>query len=332
MSLRFAVVLALSLAACSAPVGVDTALTTGCQSDADCTGGKICAKAFNPPLCVAAPDAGPAYYDAGSYTRYDAGQSTSGDPDAGTVISQPGGPVCATCQADSDCGDNGNFCLQDDNGTLGCGTICQSAADCPTGSDCYNITDQSGTSVGANCFPTSGLCGSSTPTVDVCSTCQTDSDCGANGNICLQDQNGTNGCGTLCQATSDCPSGDTCYRITDSTGATLGHNCFPTTQLCDGSVTPPDAGSGRPDAGSTDAGSSSCTSDTWAGFAQSFLQNNCTGCHNHSFGNTVSYNTVKSEASSLASRIRSGNMPPGGGLNSSDKSRILTWLGCGAPR
>jgi hypothetical protein len=76
-----------------------------------------------------------------------------------------------------------------------------------------------------------------------------------------------------------------------------------------------------------------CTTDTWGNYADTFFQSNCTtGCHNHVFGSSSpNYNSVKSNAATISSRISSGNMPQGAKLSSSDKTRILKWLSCGEP-
>ena len=71
-----------------------------------------------------------------------------------------------------------------------------------------------------------------------------------------------------------------------------------------------------------------CTTDTWNSWAHSFFTSNCTGCHSN-FG---SYSGVSSDQSNIQQQISSGNMPLGSSLSSSDKSRILKWLGCGLPQ
>jgi hypothetical protein len=92
------------------------------------------------------------------------------------------------------------------------------------------------------------------------------------------------------------------------------------------------AGSGT--AGSGTGGAPPCTTDTWGNFAQAFFKNDCTlSCHTHFTlgGTSPNYNSVKSSAADITSRIKSGNMPQGTKLSASDKSRILLWMSCGEP-
>ena len=58
-----------------------------------------------------------------------------------------------------------------------------------------------------------------------------------------------------------------------------------------------------------------CTTDTWSSWAKSFFVSNCNYCHSQ-FG---TYSNVKSDSSSIQSRINSGNMPQDHSLSSSDK-------------
>jgi cytochrome c553 len=76
---------------------------------------------------------------------------------------------------------------------------------------------------------------------------------------------------------------------------------------------------------STVSDGGSC-SDTWSGYAQSFFSTRCASCHGQ-FGSQAS---VLSYASAINSEISSGRMPEGSSLSSSEKTRILDWLVCGA--
>ena len=67
-------------------------------------------------------------------------------------------------------------------------------------------------------------------------------------------------------------------------------------------------------------------SDTWSGYAQSFFSTRCASCHSQ-FGTQAS---VQSYASAINSEISTGRMPQGSSLSSSEKTRILDWLVCGA--
>ena len=160
----------------------------------------------------------------------------------------------------------------------------------------------------------------------LCKMCNQDSDCGGNGSYCVADPTGPGACGIACNQPSDCPSGFDCYQLTDQTGAVVGNNCFPANNgSCFGTNPPPpnDAGTTNP----PDSGSSSCTSDTWNNFASSIFQGSCS-CH----GQFSSLSGVQADSSRIKSRIDSGNMPPGGGLSSSDVSRLDKWISCGMPQ
>jgi Cys-rich repeat protein len=361
-----------------------TPKATPCLSDSDCMSGQVCdatqnvcsapgshAGSSNDAGIIDLGDGGTIIHPQPNPDNGDAGPVVTPPYDAGSVTRpMPGsGSVCAACSSDANCGGTGNFCLKDNNGVAGCGATCQTSADCTAGNTCFPLQDSMGKTVGNNCFPTGGVCGGAPPPpppmdagtppppppVDagtppnpgsgsVCATCAMDSDCGGTGNYCLQDNNGVAGCGTACQTSADCAAGNTCYGLQDSSGNTVGSNCFPTGGVCGGTVGSTDGGTvGSTDAGtvtppppSTDAGTpAACTPDTWGSFAQSFLVTNCTGCHTHSFdtgGGNLDYPTVAQEQSSLSGQISTGRMPPGRGLSSSDKSRILAWLNCGAPQ
>jgi hypothetical protein len=71
-----------------------------------------------------------------------------------------------------------------------------------------------------------------------------------------------------------------------------------------------------------------CTPDTWGNWASGFFSTNCAGCH--SWAN--SYTSVKSRQANNQAYISDGSMPQGGSLSSSDKQRVLAWLGCGSPQ
>jgi hypothetical protein len=161
--------------------------------------------------------------------------------------------------------------------------------------------------------------------------CNTDSDCGGNGSFCVQDPAGPGACGIACSAPSDCPSGFDCYQLTNSSGMTVGSNCFPANNAScfsnpvDGGPPPPPPDAGMPPP--PDSGTS-CTTDTWNNYAQSFFSGNCS-CH----GQFQSLSGVQADSSRIQSRIDSGSMPPPpGGLSTSDIARIDKWISCGMPQ
>ncbi len=194
-----------------------------------------------------------------------------------------------------------------------------------------------------------------------CQSCTNSSQCGGSGNFCLQDT-GDSGtyCGVACNTNADCPAGATCWAITDSqTGSTVGHACFPTAGSCQqagggsttggstGGSTTGGSGAGGSTGGSgtsgggtgtgggsgsgSTGGSSACTTDTWSNYAGGFFDNYCAQCHSGEYDSN-NYQNVSANESRIASYISSGRMPQGTRLSSSEKSRILKWLSCGAPQ
>jgi hypothetical protein len=70
-------------------------------------------------------------------------------------------------------------------------------------------------------------------------------------------------------------------------------------------------------------------SDTWSSYGSGFFSSTCGGsCHGSLY--TTQAN-VQSARSQISTAISSGRMPKGGGLTSSSKARVLTYLSCGAP-
>jgi len=74
----------------------------------------------------------------------------------------------------------------------------------------------------------------------------------------------------------------------------------------------------------------SAVTDTWSTYGQSFFATNCRTCHEHTsqFG---SQSAVLNSINSIESEISSGAMPEGTTLSATDKTRILSYLACGAP-
>ncbi|MGV3620168.1 MAG: hypothetical protein ACO1OB_05100 [Archangium sp.] len=86
-----------------------------------------------------------------------------------------------------------------------------------------------------------------------------------------------------------------------------------------------DAGMEVPDAGMEMDAGMQCTPDTWTNFGQQFFAQRCNGCHGF---NQLSVGTQRAE---ITARIESNDMPRGSSLTSAQKTRVLTWLNCGAP-
>jgi len=84
---------------------------------------------------------------------------------------------------------------------------------------------------------------------------------------------------------------------------------------------------GLPPGGGTGGDGGSC-GDTWASYGSGFFNSYCAHCHFSQFGTVAN---VRASSSSISSDISSGRMPRGSGLSSTDRTRILAYLGCGAP-
>lgn len=66
-----------------------------------------------------------------------------------------------------------------------------------------------------------------------CRPCETDADCGGQGNMCVGLGNGEVVCTTLCRTDADCGDGEACYGV--YSGDTIVSNqCAPTTLTCEG--------------------------------------------------------------------------------------------------
>jgi len=163
-----------------------------------------------------------------------------------------------------------------------------------------------------------------------CTVCSTSTACGA-GNFCLG--SGTTGfCGSDCSAGQTCPAGASCVGVRNSSGVTVGRNCFPTSGTCSGGTGGGAAGGGTAggraggSAGGGSAGTCATNPDTWANYAQTFFATKCASCHHH----TGQFTTPSQVLSSSRSRISSGNMPQfPTTLTSAERARILSWYDCG---
>jgi hypothetical protein len=95
-----------------------------------------------------------------------------------------------------------------------------------------------------------------------------------------------------------------------------------------GTQPPPFSGSTGPQVKCVVNPSTTCTTDTWTNYAKNAMNGACGSCHSLYGG---SCDTVLSDRSVILDRIGSGSMPPSGGLAAGDKTRLTTWLNCGAP-
>lgn len=70
--------------------------------------------------------------------------------------------------------------------------------------------------------------------------------------------------------------------------------------------------------------------DTYTSYGKAFIATNCQSCHEHAsqFGTQAA---VQASATSMESEISSGKMPEGISLSTTERARVIAWLGCGAP-
>ncbi|HEX7599556.1 MAG TPA: c-type cytochrome domain-containing protein [Polyangia bacterium] len=87
--------------------------------------------------------------------------------------------------------------------------------------------------------------------------------------------------------------------------------------------------------GSGGAGGATASSISFSGQILPLLKTNCVSCHGSSQQNggvrLDTYAQVKTNLTRAASAISSGIMPPGGGLNATQKQLFAAWVNQGAP-
>ncbi len=270
----------------------------------------------------------------------DAGETTANCPaDCPASGSDP------TACLQANCGTEYNACGSDQACVtlLNCLNACTSATDTACINACastagqaavteYNNLGNCGTT--NNCFSgggtTSPVCGDGK-----CDTGETKANCPADcgttttTNVCdgnCGNQGGTVG-GKPCYCDNQCATyGDCCNAAGTATGKVCtGSTCAD----CNGggTTTTPVCGNGTCETGETNAtcpadcpaGTKTCT--TYAD-VQAIFQNNCNGCHGHTFGNGCS--SAKSYAS-INSYVQSGQMPQGSSLSAADKATVAAW-------
>lgn len=64
---------------------------------------------------------------------------------------------------------------------------------------------------------------------------------------------------------------------------------------------------------------------TYASFGAAFFSAHCGGCH------SFSQSFAQSDARGLSGIVLEGDMPPGGGLTTTERDQFAEWLACGAP-
>jgi|APLak6261671146_1056082.scaffolds.fasta_scaffold28941_2 hypothetical protein len=70
--------------------------------------------------------------------------------------------------------------------------------------------------------------------------------------------------------------------------------------------------------------------DTYTSYGQAFLTTTCRSCHEHA-SQFSTQAAVQASLTQLEAEISSGKMPEGTSLTTAERTRVLTWLGCGAP-
>lgn len=145
-----------------------------------------------------------------------------------------------------------------------------------------------------------------------CRPCVASAECGPGG-LCLGGVNPR--CGLDCSGGNQCGGGVSCTSYGLGKGPRLGANCPPEEAIC-GAHT---AGEGL-----------SCT-DTWSSYGHAFFATNCIGaCHRHDLA-YERREDVAAQADAIRFAIETGDMPQGAQLALPERTRLLTWLACGAP-
>ncbi len=260
------------------------------------------------------------------------GTTGGGASGGGTTDGGSSSVECLPCDSNDVCGDGvtAGCWLSDGAGAGYCALDCTDSNSCPTGSSCV----QDDGDAYKTCIPDAGSCGDtvdpgtgdggntggSTGGTVQCSPCTSDPTCGdgQSAGCWLPDANGNPAyCALDCTDSNSCPSGSTCVQDDGDAYKT----CLPTS----GSCTDTSGGTTGGTTGGDTGGTGSTCTDTWDNYAASFFSTNCLECH----GWASSHAQVQAGASSISSRIQSGNMPPSG-LSSTSRQRILDWLACGA--
>jgi hypothetical protein len=302
---RFFVLISITAAAgCVGGAPNGQANATLCATNHDCSKPMACMQGF-----CQMPDTMP-------WTQVtDAGVVQAG-PEAGSVgTTVVPSVLCKSCTSNTDCGGN-NLCIVDNssaNSPAFCGLDCSSTS-CPSGTQCYQITDATNNVVGSACYPSScigfggvGACYSKTQ-------CPLGTTC--TGQKCV----GTTS-GPLPDSGVILPKPDAMVIVG---GCGTGPACV-SPQTCKNGVCvnpppPPDMGSST----------GPCQGLTWNNFALNYMNNYCDGCH----GSMGSYSGTKNDSSRIQRYIQDGSMPPSDQPQPSttENNNIITWLTCGMPQ
>jgi hypothetical protein len=144
-----------------------------------------------------------------------------------------------------------------------------------------------------------------------CAPCVSSADC-AVGALCLGGANPR--CALDCSAGAACPGGLACTGINNGK-VMLGRQCVPSDAAC----------------GAHTVGEGLSCLDSWANYGAGFFSTTCVGaCHRHDAAWTTPA-AVRLSADSIRLSIENGGMPQGQTLSAAERTRVLTWLACGAP-
>ncbi len=228
--------------------------TGSCADDRDCPAGMVCRDSAEGRLCRPRGYCEPCMFDDqcgwgnDDCLRDDAGEgfcSVQCDPERPTTCPQdsecieaaPGrfqcrpafgrcvgdGDYCHPCRDEADCAADSD-CITDAYTKFSfCGQPCAVQEDCPVEHYCHTGLGQ--------CRPRKGSCETPSGGRRTCQACSDFTDCYSGWCIdFVEPRDGSpETCGDSCNPGDAQPCGPwgQCYRLTDETGATVGHACFP---------------------------------------------------------------------------------------------------------
>ncbi len=260
-----------------------------CRMDADCDEGLICFAATGD--CIVPP------------CLNDSECAPNEICDDGECILERDCEICAPCEDNPDCGAVG-ICLTDGVNPGVCTRSCPNGdADCPGDSECFTFTPGDGNEyplcfnptadvdpcpdtyactdvcadvdcpAGQYCNPDTGACiddgSGGGDTCYVCQSCETDGECGPDGQCLFFEGDTTGICSVNCDGGGACPGDSACFELTFVGGGST-FQCLnpdagsvgscPAGYVCDGAPEPPDPCDGVdcPDGQTCDPATGAC--------------------------------------------------------------------------
>ncbi len=145
-----------------------------------------------------------------------------------------------------------------------------------------------------------------------CASCVASSDCGA-GSWCLGGVEPR--CGRDCTTTMQCAEGASCLGLGIGKSPKVGFQC---------------AAAQTPSCGAFVRLALDCR-DTFASYGATFFSTVCSGsCHRHD-AQWPAVTDVRASADAIRLSVETGMMPTDQTLSVAERTRLLTWLACGAP-